>query len=152
MLYDKDDKTLLQNILQEHFSTPLHKNFIDDADAITVEQKSPTCSDNITLQIKFDNKKISWAKFEGQSCSISSAATDILCDQFQNITLDEAKKILDNYHNLITGKETDEELLDELIIFHKVFQNQSRINCALLSADGFKKIISQYKKENDYGE
>ncbi|KAF5275509.1 hypothetical protein FQR65_LT16607 [Abscondita terminalis] len=113
----------------------------DDPESIVELQKSTTCSDEITIQLKANNDTVEFIKFNSIACSISTAAVDILADQIKNITFKKALIILENYFNMITGKDYDESIMDELIIFYQIYKQQNRINCALLGANGIKNII-----------
>ncbi|QBQ07983.1 FeS assembly protein [Spiroplasma gladiatoris] len=140
-MIDKNDKILLRSIIMEHFVNPENKGLVEEKSAIVKYQDSSTCADSIDVQIDYQNDSIKSAKFDGVGCVISIAAIDILCSQLTGKSKEEGLAILKNYHNMITGKEYQEQNLDELIIFHQIYQQGNRINCALLGADGLKTIL-----------
>ncbi|AKX33884.1 FeS assembly protein [Spiroplasma litorale] len=140
-MIDKNDKIMLRQIIMEHYTAPENKNLLNNKEAIIKLQDSPTCSDEINVQLLFDLDCIEDSRFDGNACAIATAASDILCNGLKNKNKKEALKYLENYHKLITTGECDENILDELIVFSDIYKQGNRINCALLAADGFKKII-----------
>ncbi|ASP27987.1 FeS assembly protein sufU [Spiroplasma corruscae] len=140
-MIDKNDKILLRQIIMEHYTEPDNKKLINDSNSIIQKQDSPTCSDEIDVQILFNNDLIINCRFDGTACAIATAAADILCNGLKNLNLKKSLEYLNNYHSLITGEKYDESLLEELIVFSDIFKQGNRLNCALLAADGFKKII-----------
>lgn len=141
-MIDKHDKIALRQILMEHYTKPDHKGLVPtQVDSYIKYQDSATCSDEINVQIIYKNNKVQAAKFEGVNCSISGAAIDILCEQIENKSKSEALFILNNYHNMIIGREYDESILDELIAFHEIYKQGNRVPCALLGANGLRHIL-----------
>ncbi|ARU91276.1 FeS assembly protein [Spiroplasma clarkii] len=146
-MIDKNDKIALRQILMEHYTDPDHKAPVTPMPNSFIKyQDSPTCSDEINVQITYENQKVTKAIFDGVTCSISGAAIDILCDQITNQSKAEALKILSNYHNMIVGEVYDETTLGELIAFHNIYSQRNRINCALLGADGLRYILEEEVK------
>ncbi|AXK51319.1 iron-sulfur cluster assembly scaffold protein [Spiroplasma alleghenense] len=148
-MLDKNDKFMLRQIIMQHFVEANNKGLSDNLNSIRELQKSQSCSDEITIEMYFENDRIKFAKWDGSSCAISSASTDILADQLENKTYQEGLEILTNFHNLIKNEKYDEEQLGELIAFINVAQQGNRIPCALLGANGFKNMIVKKMEENN---
>ena len=55
----------------------------------------------------------------------------------------DAKIILENYKNMISEKEYDEELLGELIVYNEISKQPNRINCALLPSVAIDKMLGE---------
>ena len=117
-MIDKNDRIQLRQIIMEHYTEPEHKGLEEDKNNSFIKyQDSPTCADEINVQIIYDHQKIEKSNFDGVTCAISGAAIDILCGQIENKTKEEALKLLTNYHAMIVGNDYDETMLDELIAF-----------------------------------
>ena len=58
-------------------------------------------------------------------------------------TVDEAKKIIENYYNMIYEKDYDPEILEEAIVFMNTHKQANRIKCATLGWTGIKQILDQ---------
>ncbi|WP_339030354.1 Fe-S cluster assembly sulfur transfer protein SufU [Spiroplasma endosymbiont of Cantharis nigra] len=142
-MFDKNDKIQLRQIIMEHYTQPDFKGLIENEKSIIKFQDSPTCADEINVQLLIEGEKIVDARFDGNACAISTASTDILCSKLINLTRQEAQKQLFNYFNMIAGNDYDEEILDELIAFWEINKQGNRINCALLGADGLKWIVNK---------
>ncbi|WP_339020522.1 Fe-S cluster assembly sulfur transfer protein SufU [Spiroplasma endosymbiont of Atherix ibis] len=142
-MFDKNDKIQLRQIIIEHYTEPDFKGLIENNKAIIKFQDSPTCSDEINVQLLIENDNIVEARFDGNACAISTASTDILCSKIKGLNIKEAQDQLINYYNMISGNEYNELILDELIVFWEINKQGNRINCALLGADGFKSILKK---------
>ncbi len=77
----------------DRFKSPHNFGAIEKPD-FEAEEYNPLCGDRIKLQIKKENKKV-LAKFSGQGCAISQAASDILCDCAKTKTVTELKNMRD---------------------------------------------------------
>ena len=60
-------------------------------------------------------------------------------------TLNQAEIIIENYLNMLHGKEYDEEVLEEANAFVNTSKQANRIKCATLSWNGLKEIIEKNK-------
>ena len=56
-------------------------------------------------------------------------------------SVDEAKVIIENYINMLHGREYDEDLLEEANAFVNTSKQANRIKCATLSWNGLKDIL-----------
>ncbi len=103
----------------DHYQNPHHKGKLDDPD-ILVNGGNPGCGDIVTIYVKLDeNDRIVDAKFDGQGCTISMAASSLVMDKIIGRTIAEVDKM--DYTELI------EELGREVV--------QSRVRCATLALD-----------------
>ena len=57
-------------------------------------------------------------------------------------SIEEAKKIINNYLNMIDEKEYDENILGELNVYNDTYKQPSRKKCATLSTLGIEKVIN----------
>ena len=74
-------KNLYREIVNEHNLHPVHKNAIQDPD-LELRGVNPSCGDDITLQLKVDDKGvITDGGCTGQGCAISQASVDMMLDQ-----------------------------------------------------------------------
>ena len=58
-------------------------------------------------------------------------------------TINEAKTIIENYHNMIDQKEYDEELLQEAVALHTVGRQANRIKCATIGWKAIEEMIHE---------
>ncbi|QEH62137.1 Fe-S cluster assembly protein SufU [Spiroplasma chinense] len=146
-MIDKQDKIQLRQIIMEHYTKPDNKGIDEGKENSFIKyQDSPTCADEINVQLILKDGQVLEANFDGLTCAISGAAIDILCDQMKDKSKQEALDILNNYHKMIIGEKYDEKMLDELIAFWEIGKQGNRINCALLGADGLRHILENEAK------
>ena len=56
---------------------------------------------------------------------------------------EEAIKLIDNFINMVYEKEYDEELLNELIVYDKIYLQPNRITCVLLPFKNIKEYLME---------
>jgi nitrogen fixation NifU-like protein len=142
------DPELKKEIIMENYLNPTNKDTVEDKSYIKVNSNSETCIDNIDLYIKFEDDKIVDLHFNGEACAISTSATSIMIKLLIGKTIEEVEKLIQNYSDMIEGKEHDEDLLGEACCYDEIYKQQNRINCATLPWKGIKKAIEEYKKSN----
>lgn len=75
--------------------------------------------------------------------AICTSSTSIMSQLVKGKSKAEAKKIIENYMNMIYEKDYDEELLDEAIAFKNTHKQANRIKCATLGWNGLIKLIEE---------
>lgn len=143
------DPLIIRQLIMQHFETPDNKICSDHNDEkfISKRNKSISCIDDITMHIKVEDNKIIVAKFSGEGCTISSAASDMLANIIVNKTIDQALDIVDNYINMIQNQPYNEEILHELNVFANVHKQPNRKACALNGVDSIKHVLLGLKGE-----
>lgn len=141
------DPIFLRNIIIENYDNPNKKinNLSDDSGYIKLQNKSSTCIDDITVYIKTNNEIIENLLFSGIGCAISTSSTNIVCNLLVGKNIKDAFIILDNYLKMVDGQNYDEELLDELIAFHKISEQTNRIKCATIGINAIYNCLKNIK-------
>jgi nitrogen fixation NifU-like protein len=121
-------------ILLDHFRHPRHRYPLPDAD-VTMPGGNPGCGDVITIYLKVDGEGhlVAEVTFEGEGCTISQAAADILLALVneERWSLDEV--IAADYH-----------LMEELIGEEAV---RLRPRCATLALGTLKAAVTKYQRD-----
>lgn len=138
-----DNPSLIREIIMDHYEYPRNKKLKDDDRYTKVNLDSESCIDNIDLEVLVENDKIKDICFDGVACTISTASTSIMTELLKDKTVEEANKIIENYLNMLYGREYDEELLGEAAAFVNTSKQANRIKCATLSWNGLKDIINK---------
>ncbi len=138
-----DNPSLIREIIMDHYEYPRNKKLKDDDRYTKVNLDSESCIDNIDLEVLVENDKIKDICFDGVACTISTASTSIMTELLKDKTVEEANKIIENYLNMLYGREYDEELLGEAAAFVNTSKQANRIKCATLSWNGLKEIINK---------
>lgn len=132
-------------IILENYQNPKNRGLIDDDSYIVINTNSESCIDQIDLQVKLVDNKITDVRFDGEACAICTSTTSIMINLLIGKTIEEAKEIISNYQNMIEEKEYDEESLKEAVVFSNISKQPNRKKCALLTWQGMDNIL---KKEN----
>lgn len=141
----KDNPELIREVIMDHYEYPRNKGLKGDQSYIKSNLDSESCIDNIDLEVKLNNGVIEDICFDGVACTISTASTSIMSELLKGKTLNQAEIIIENYLNMLHGKEYDEEVLEEANAFVNTSKQANRIKCATLSWNGLKEIIEKNK-------
>src|SRR5258705_266765 len=64
---------------------------------------NPLCGDKVTVYLKMKDDVVEDVKFEGSGCAISTASTSMMTDKLKGKTRDEAEKLFEVFHRVVTG-------------------------------------------------
>ncbi|HON00279.1 MAG TPA: SUF system NifU family Fe-S cluster assembly protein [Acidobacteriota bacterium] len=99
------------------------------------EGYNPLCGDRVTVYLKMDGDRIAEVSFEGTGCAISTASASIMTEVLKGKTLDEAQRIFEKFHQMVTGQglpDPEDEDFDRLMVFHRLSEFPVRVKCATL--------------------
>src|SRR5689334_25191087 len=94
-------ENLYREIILDHYRNPRNKGTLDPAD-YSYEDTNPLCGDEIRIDLRVTDGRVSEVRFSGRGCAISQAAASILTEMVENQTLDDVKAL------------TKDDLLEEL--------------------------------------
>lgn len=127
---------LYQQVILEHNKKPRNFGKLEGA-THEAEGFNPVCGDHLWVYLQVsDDGIIQNAGFEGSGCAISKASASMMTVALKGKTVDEAQKMFNGMHDLLTGtvKEGPEvEVLGKLKIFAGIWQYPARVKCAALS-------------------
>jgi nitrogen fixation protein NifU and related proteins len=80
---------LYREQILEHYKRPHNFGRLDEWD-ITYEDTNPFCGDEQRVEIKLDGDgRVAAVAFDGKGCAISTAATSMLTDELEGMTVEE---------------------------------------------------------------
>jgi nitrogen fixation NifU-like protein len=120
---------LYSEIILDYFKNPMNKGTIAKPDGTSTEH-NPLCGDKIRVDLLLDKGKVSEAKFSGEGCAISQAATSMLTEKLIGKTPAQIKK-MDN---------------EEIYKMLNIPISPGRVKCALLGLVTAKKAAILCKK------
>jgi hypothetical protein len=138
------DEMTKRNIIMDNYQNPYHKEEHKEYDY--KRANNPSCIDDINLYIKMNKNIIEDITFTGEACVISTSATSIMIRNLIGKTKEEAIKLIDNFINMVHEKEYDETLLNELIVYDKIYLQPNRVTCALLPFKSIKEYLMEKEK------
>lgn len=115
--------------LLELYDNPTHLGPLENAD-VSAKGGNPGCGDIVDIHIKVDEAgKVERIMFEGEGCTISQAAAELVSDRMEGSTLDEIEAL---EHDVII-----DELGRDVVL--------SRPRCATLALGTLKQAVHDYK-------
>ena len=145
----EDLNNVYNELIMEHSMNSYNKKKLENADYQELGH-NPNCGDEITLELKLDGNKIADMAFTGHGCAISQASTSIMIDTLKGKTIEEAKKIIETFIEMIKREEKDEEklkILEEAIAFRNVANMPARVRCALLAWHTIEDMLEKVEKD-----
>lgn len=140
------DSNMKRSIILDNYQDTSNRMIPEDThDYIKINSNNVSCIDNIDIYVKLEDDKIVDIKYYGEACVIAISSTSILCKMLIGKTIEEAKKILDNYFRMIEEDEYDKEMLGEATVYDDIYKQPARKTCATLFARGMGKL---FHKEN----
>lgn len=131
---------LYQDVILEHNRSP--KNFGELAEASgTAHGRNPMCGDEVTIWLKVDGDVVQDVSFIGTGCAISKASASMMTQAVKGKTREEATKLFEAFHGMVTGQTMDEAILGKLKVFSGVSKFPTRVKCASLSWHAMKEAL-----------
>lgn len=140
------DSNLRREIILDNYQEPMNRGLIEDDSYIKTRTSSESCIDDLSFMMKIEDGVVKDIRFDGEACAISTSATSIMIRSLIGKSVEDARKILINYSNMINEKEYDEELLGELVVYDEICKQPNRKNCALLPENAIDKMLGELNK------
>ena len=141
------DENLKREIILEHYQNPVNRGLIEDDSYIKANTNNDSCIDEINLMVKIEDGVVKDIRFDGEACAICTSSTSIMIETLLGKKVEEVENILTNYSNMIEGKEYDESVLENTIVYSDISKQPNRKKCALLSWWGIEKILNSLKND-----
>ena len=118
-------------IILDHNAHPQHFGELENPD-LQLKAINSSCGDKFSIQLKLKNDVIIDAGFTGVGCAVSKASTDILLSKILGKSLDEAKKICEEFLGAVHNGDFS-TLSSEECALENVSKMPARVKCATLS-------------------
>jgi nitrogen fixation protein NifU and related proteins len=132
---------LYQDIILDHSKRPRNCHTMDDANR-KAEGYNPLCGDKLQLYLKVEEGIVKDVSFMGSGCAISTASASLMTESLKGKSREEALKLLEQFHDLLT---TDSEVtkdLGKLVVFCGVRDYPARVKCATLAWHTLKQALT----------
>ncbi|MCL2038906.1 MAG: SUF system NifU family Fe-S cluster assembly protein [Bacteroidetes bacterium] len=126
---------LYQEVILDHNKNPRNFGKLEHYNHYA-KGNNPLCGDNMELFLEIENGIIKDIKFNGSGCAISKASASVMTTLLKNKTIEETKKLFNDFHNLVTSNVNtsyDDLNLGKLSVFCGVREFPARVKCASLS-------------------
>ncbi len=83
---------MYRDYILDHFKNPRNHGQIERPD-ISYSDSNPVCGDEIRIDMKLEDGRVSDIRFSGRGCAISTASASILTETIKGLSLDDVKKL-----------------------------------------------------------
>ena len=128
-------RELYQQVILDHNKSPRNFRKIENATQ-SAEGYNPLCGDHIDVFLLIEDGIVKDVSFKGEGCAISKASASLMTSILKGKTIQEAEKLFEKFHSLVTGKLGDNPEIDDLgklAVFAGVQEFPVRVKCASLS-------------------
>ena len=133
---------LYQTVILDHNRTPRNFRAMPEATR-QAEGFNPLCGDKVHVWLKVgDDGRIEDVSFQGEGCAISKASSSIMTQTVKGKTVDEAKALFAEFHDVVTGK-TSGEGHGKMAVFAGVSAFPMRVKCASLGWHALKAALER---------
>ena len=140
---------MMREIIMDHYSNPRHKGVPTGEGYTKTHSSAVNCIDDIDIYLKSSNGKVVDAMWEGTACTISTASTDIVCEQSIGKDYKDCLYMIEQYLKMIDEKEHDDSVLDEAIVFMNTGKQAARIHCATMGWTALKEMLEAEEKKGN---
>lgn len=134
-----------QQVILQHNRHPVGFNQTDGA-SFTVEGHNPVCGDHVSMGVFFDDGKtvLQSVAFALESCAICTASASLLCQQLQQLPVNQVIGLADEFINFIQqGSELHSETLEPMQAFAELHRLPTRQRCATLPWETLLKMLQE---------
>lgn len=126
---------LYQQVILDHNKSPRNYGILDHHTHFA-EGHNPLCGDHIDIYLTLENGIIKDISFNGSGCAISKASASIMTTVLKGKTIEDAKHLFEDFHEIVTSdptSELDTSNLGKLSVFCGVREFPARVKCASLA-------------------
>ena len=132
---------LYQETILDHSKRPRNHHEMADANRCA-DGYNPLCGDRLKLYLKVENDVVKEASFEGAGCAISTASASLRTESLKGKTREEALRLIDKFHTLLTTDTPASKDLGKLVVFCGVRDYPARVKCATLAWHTLKSALN----------
>jgi nitrogen fixation NifU-like protein len=123
---------LYQEVILDHSKRPRNCHPMEDANH-KAEGYNPLCGDKLKLYLKLEDDVVKDVSFVGSGCAISTASASLMTETLKGKRREEALKLLEQFHELLTTDTPVSKELGKLVVFCGVREYPARVKCATLA-------------------
>jgi len=141
-------RELYQQVILDHNKNPRNFRDMENASA-KIEGYNPLCGDHYTVYVQVADDVIKDVSFTGNGCAISKASASVMSSAVKGKTKDEAERLFDTFHRLVTGDPSGLSAADlgRLAAFSGVSEFPARVKCATLAWHTLRTALNGEPKE-----
>jgi nitrogen fixation protein NifU and related proteins len=133
---------LYQETILDHSKRPRNYHSMEDATR-SADGYNPLCGDKLKLYLRMEGDVVKDASFIGAGCAISTSSASLMTESIKGKTREEALKLLEKFHELLTTDVSVSQDLGKLVVFCGVRDYPARVKCATLAWHTLKNALSE---------
>lgn len=131
-------ENLYRQVIMDHYKNPRNKGLKGYPKA---HIKNPSCGDDITMEALVEDGVIKEIRHQGTGCSICCSSASVLSETLTGKTVEEGKKLIKDFYEMIKGEEVENEDLEEALVYQGVSKFPARIKCATVSWKALERVL-----------
>ena len=136
-----------QDVILAHYKNPRNRGTIQDPD-IQYREFNPICGDEVVLQLRLKDGRITEVGSHGDGCSITQASASMMTELLKGKMLEEAERLSESFRQMMGGHSPSEDelrQLGDLEALRGVRKFPVRIKCALLAWSALEEGLEGYR-------
>jgi len=133
---------LYQETILDHSKRPRNYHSMADANR-EADGYNPLCGDKLKLYLRMEGDIVKDASFIGAGCAISTSSASLMTESIKGKTREEALKLLEKFHELLTTDVSVNSDLGKLVVFCGVRDYPARVKCATLAWHTLKNALGE---------
>lgn len=126
---------------EELLERNMHPEFRGELSGVEpIRLVNSSCGDELKVFLKIEGGMIVDGRFSGKGCAISQASADVFIASVKGKTIDEARKMSEEFSRMILGEDYAEEELGAAKCMGCVSRMPARVKCAKLAWKSLEKI------------
>ncbi len=132
---------LYREVILDHYRNPRNKGRLEHPQA-SAQGVNPLCGDEITIEVSFDDDKVSEVAVDSQGCSISQSSASMMTEAIKGKSREEINELVGRFRQMMSLDAGDDPGLDperpgavlgDIEALQGVRQYPVRIKCASLA-------------------
>lgn len=141
-------KELYQQVILDHNKNPRNFGALENH-THSAEGFNPLCGDHFFIELVLEGNVVNDIHFHGQGCALSKASASIMTTLLKGKSIEEAIKLFEKFHDLVTGKLETLSTVEEygkIAVFSGVKEFPVRVKCASLAWHTMKSALTVERK------
>ena len=137
-----DMERFYREVMSDHYKNPRNKGLLNIG--LVSHKRNPSCGDDIKVEVCLEDGKIKHIHHDGQGCLICCSSASVMSEVLTGKDVDEAKRIIKDYCNMIKGEEVEnEDALEEALVYQGVAAFPARMKCATIAWKAVEEILGE---------
>ena len=137
------DQNMKREIILDNYQNPKNRGLKNDPKYLKSDMDNESCIDHVIVEANIEDGIVKDICFDGEACAICTSSASIMTDTVKGHKVTEVKEIINSFYNMIDGKEYNEDILGEALVYEDISKQPNRRKCALLSWWGIDEIVSK---------